>query len=449
MTQPDPSLAAAPPPRAPVHSRLRALGVQASIVRIVGVFELGSDRAARARTDQALKRAGFAPVEVDEDSRRVFRNLFYPEFADLMFLGGRGGSATVLGRDVGLRLALPAGGDRAAQPFTLQLAEVFLFPEPALGVFAVEIAADGPSDLGALSDLTGRLRSFNARLTREGAAEPVELARLLESDVLGGIALSGPDVRVDDYSGSKFRVFSVVDVVEGLDAAARRQVLYDLACGVPLGAAAGENDFAPSDAYYESLMSNAVSAFRNYEALAVLDACTVVGTGLLARPFARETWGTTYFRLYVFNLFVKYALHHYAARSESPVALRARFNVFLRDYDVGRVTFNFLPEMLYDAIRRALGVDGELARLRDRITALSAAIAEEHQKRANQLLAVVSGLSSLSGAGAVLGGVHVAQERLGWSAAAFWGLGGALLVTIGAAVLGYLFPERREKWLGR
>ena len=131
------------------------------------------------------------------------------------------------------------------------------------------------------------------------------------------------------------------------------------------------------------------------------------------------------------------------------MALRQRFELFLSRYEVGRVSFNFLPELLHAAMRQALGLDDELARLRERIRGLSARIQEDQAERANALLGLVSALGTLSGAGAAFTVLKEGQEALGWRPGTFWTLFGLLVLVAVLAVATYMFPHHRRKLLKR
>ncbi len=446
----------------------KSLAVQASIIRIVGVFEISSTSSGRTpSTAQRLANAGFLPEVIDQEKFDIMQNIFYPEFVNIMYAcpetepspvfkgAAREGEARVLSRQVGLEAALglkrpPPEPDRA--PFTIDHAEVFLFPEPSLGVFAVDISAGDHATLGAVSDLTFGLRAFDAPI-HVNDQPAVKLATFIQHRVLGGIPVGGETSAVDAYSGSKFKMFSVVDLAEPQTPDERRHLLFDLGCGVPLGSAEGFGFFAPATQYYDTLMGDLVSAFQNYDALPLLDSFTAVGHKLLPKQYAnaRDSWATSYFRLYVFNLFVKFSLHRYAAdlSTESAVPLRAKFERFLRWYEVGRVSFNFLPEMLYDGMRKGLAVDDELARFRERIQRLSTNIQEAQAERANKLLGLVSALGTLSSAGAVIAFLREADTLLGWPPALFYSLLTALIVALGVSIAAYMFPDQRKKVISR
>ncbi len=434
------------------------------------------------RTRGSLDQAGFERAYCDDTTRSAIRDIFYPEFSRLMFLGDDDGAVRVLSRDLAWPAVMlrhswgpydangaPSLREEKIQ-FTLARSEVMLFDEPPIGIFSIELEPSPDATLVDLANLTFLARAFGANAAPKGAPDgewsgtrialkgeaPIDFAALISDRILGGIALRGDHVRVDEYSGSKFRIYSVVSVDAPVEAAERAGLLFELGTGSPLGAAAGGHPASPSRTYYASVIQKRVSAFENWDALALLDSFTAVGTKMLGdreRPNkgAFATWGLTYFRLYAFNLFLKYALHYYASRilDESAVGLRTRFETFLSRYDVGRVSFNFLPELLFDAIRESLALDDELARFRKRIATLSDRIREDQAARTNKLLGLVSGVGTLASSRSSLATVRAIEAHLGWPGAVFYSLASLLAALLAAGLGAYLFPSQRTRLLRR
>jgi hypothetical protein len=446
---------------APVDEAGSSGHLAAAILRVVGVIELGPNRQVERRL---FRDAGFREQRVGGDKLRMFRGMFYPEFVGVMFPGEEARNldypAEVLARRLDLAVEVEGrlGGNTVRFPCRLTAAEAMLFTEPPLGIFAVEVEVMPGASLEWLAAAIPLLRAFSSRVLEPGeAAAPQQLINFLHVRVLGR-----PPPRVEkpgrgeieEYCGGKYKVFCVADLARELPPAARRELLYDLGCAAPLGSAAARlavepGPLAPSEEYYQQLMRGAVSAFRNYDALPLVDSFTVAGRGLLATEIQRATWRETYFRIYVFNLFLKFSLHFYAAKLReearvSPVELRDRFETFLRFYDVARISFNFLPEMLHHSIRSALDLETELERLRARITRLSNRIGETQTVRTNRLLGLISWIGSLAGVGVIWAKMEDLRAELGWPRIVFFSL--ALMLTAGAslAAFAYVFPEQRR-----
>mgnify|MGYP000359353729 CR=1 FL=1 len=76
----------------------------------------------------------------------------------------------------------------------------------------------------------------------------------IEHHILDGIAIStkgNKKINVDEYSGSKFKLFSVFDVAEStynISTETRENLLYDLGSVAPIGTAGGNSFYTPNDA---------------------------------------------------------------------------------------------------------------------------------------------------------------------------------------------------------
>jgi hypothetical protein len=137
-----------------------------------------------------------------------------------------------------------------------------------------------------------------------------------------------------------------------------------------------------------------VSAFANYEGLALLDSFTVIGhdnyvefSDTNPNYYLHHTWNRIYFGIYVYNLFVRYSLFKFNAQFLSnPVKYRDKFQDYLNHYNFKHIAFNFLPNLIFDKIRVALGIEDEIETFEKRLGNLAASIQEQQEKRQAFLL---------------------------------------------------------------
>jgi hypothetical protein len=264
-------------------------------------------------------------------------------------------------------------------------------------------------------------------------------------------------VKVDDYSGSKFKLFTILDMEQSLDQATRLELLYDMGCVAPVGSAGGNSPFTPSDSYFDELMENKISVFNNYDILPLFDSFTVIGDQLLdANPqhFRNITWSQSYFRIYIHNLFIKFNLFRYNSEMvNDSVAVRDEFETFLNNYNLSHISYNFLPNLMYQKHRASLDIDTELEKFQDRINRISQAILEEKQSRSNLLLGIVGLVTSLSSVEPVLAGINDFQKYTGLNHAIYYTLLGIIVVSAGIPLLMFLFPDKtkqiKRKWRER
>jgi hypothetical protein len=449
-----------PPPDPSPPAVSGASEVRRCLLRVVGILQLEPEAAGR------LQRAGFEEVGFSPEEQNAIRDQYYPEMVDILFDAsvskGSEDRPESSARHFARRLdwTLDVGGRNGVKLGSCQLeqAEITWFTEPSLATLGLSFELGRPVTLQVVSDLSFQLRSSAARVSRPGEAQ-TSLAELIRAEILGGLSLWGDAVSKEgEPPRSKFKQFIVVDLAQPLDSPQRHQLLYDLGCGVPLGSGSGSGFFAPSPRYYRSLTKRSIGPFRNYDMLPLLDSFTVVGSGLLGEKNQVRTWSSTYYRLYVFNLFVKCSLQHYAARmaQDAPQDVRRSFEGFLDRYEVGRVSFNFLPELIFEGMREGLGLDRELARFRERIFTLTQRIREQQSTRTNRLLGLVSWFGYVAGAGAIWARLEAMRAQFGWPRVLFMVLLATVLLALAMAIAAYVFPDRRKfvlqrtrRWLAR
>jgi hypothetical protein len=200
-------------------------------------------------------------------------------------------------------------------------------------------------------------------------------------------------------------------------------------------------------------MKNKVSAFANYEGLALLDSFTVIGHENYVEfadnnpnYYSHHTWNRIYFGIYVYNLFVRYSLFKFNAQFLSnPVKYRDKFQDYLNHYNFKHIAFNFLPNLIFDKIRVALGIEDEIETFEKRLGNLAASIQEQQEKRQAFLLTIISVISAFDAAESILESVGKAQEALGWPAVLFYLVLLILIIAVAVFLVKYLFPLLAEK----
>jgi hypothetical protein len=128
----------------------------------------------------------------------------------------------------------------------------------------------------------------------------------ISKNLISGIELRSHEkkiVKADEYSGSKFKVFSVIDCEEREN---RESLLYDMATASILTSGKGIGDYAPSPVYINEILENKISIFNNWDALCLFDSFTCIGNNVITQECQKSTWAYTYFRIYLFRLFFKY-----------------------------------------------------------------------------------------------------------------------------------------------
>ena len=380
------------------------------------------------------------------NQKKFYKDYFYPEFRNIMFLQNEDFSSTILCKSFQHKIQFgrkSRDGEIVWLDAELVKTELYLFPNGS-GLFSIHLNPGQNVSLSSISDLVDVCRNFKGLVNYENNIS--EWVNVIENSILCGHLLRGDKVSVDDYSGTKFKSYLVIDLQDFVPANTRQELLYDLGCGVPIGSAGGNSMFTPSDSYYASIMSGKISVFNTWDALPLFDSFTVIGNSLLddnAEVGKLASWSKTYFRIYLFNLFFKFSLFRYNSLvHQGTVKVRDEFEKFANAYDISHISFNFLPNILFQQNAKALDTTEELKRFRERINRLSVAIQEEEQKRSNILLTAVGLITSLNSIEPFLEYKNRTQEFLNWPPAVFYPVLTIVLLIVGLPVLAFLFPEK-------
>ncbi len=424
----------------------QSLKVNNSIIRISGIFE--SDL--NSFTDRKFKEAGYIDETIKD--QQFHKNYWYPEFRDIFFRKeNKETAARILVKSCNEKVTfLRRNHEKEVvkkTQTTINSKEVYLFPN-GLHFFSISFDTTGLS-LVDISDLTFSIRNFTAEL--EGYKES-EWVKWVENEVIAGIKIYSTwdqkTIPVDEYSGSKFKLYSVVDLEpnDSINQQVIDELLYDIGCVAKIGSAGGKEYFSPSESYYNLLLKDKISAFNNYAMLPLFDTFTTVGFGILSNDFSHITYNETYFRIYLFNLFIKYNLYRYNSdmRLDS-VKTRNQFEKFLNNYNISTISYNFLPNLIFEKHRKSMLVEEELAKFEERINRISQSIQEDQQNRMNTLIGIVGLFTSIGSVDPAIALLENARETIALQMAPFYTLVILLLIIIAIPVLSYLFPEKKKQ----
>ena len=445
-----------------------ALKIDEHIIKIVGVFSYDikkdivrfrasgfeSMKIVELPSDQVLANFKMTKSDVVDGTRKSYKNTYYKEFRGLM-LTGEGDDNQPVG--VEKKAIKPFSRKKKFQellkkrdnqgnfielPFVTNEQELFLFPD-GIGIFSISVELV-ENTIGRASDLTNQLRSFNTKIfTSKGE---LEFHKWITEHVLSGISFVGDKIEADEYSGSKFKVYSIFDISEKPESYNRDDLLYELGTSSRIGTIQNNDFNSPSSEYYDLMMNdNKLSAFKNYEGLALLDSFTVIGTNNLksldSNYISYNTWNRTYFSIYIFNLYVRYNLFRFNAQFiVDPVKYKNKFENFLNHYNFKHISFNFLPNMIFAKMRVSLGVEDEIEQFEKRLKNLAQSIQEQQEKKQAFLLTLISVISAFDAVGPILDGINNVQHISGFSPIGFYGLLTIVLLIALNFLIQYLFP---------
>jgi len=421
-----------------------------SIVKIIGLFECQGGNKNEKQVVLQLIKSGFLKISIPENLKKFYKDNYYPGFRDILFIPyeqqdvQEGGARTLTHfRRADLHLSTPDFLVRnKSYVFRIRSCDVFVFSKQ-MALFSLEMDLSHLESLEDLSDNLNILRSFDTEIS-----QGKKWADWISEFVLGGIEFRGDQVSSDNYSGSKFKLFNVVEIeATSQDVPDIDYLLYDLGCCVPIGSAKGLTAFAPTDSYFQQIMHHKIDVFRNWRALALFDSFTCIGTSIIENEGKRMTWGDTYHNLYIYRLFLKFALFQYNSITDEPVQLKTRFEHFLNIYNLEHISYNFLPNIIYNQIGKGLNLPEELKFFRDRISNLSQEIEQNERKRINKLLSIVSVITFLTGLSPILIYINIIKDFLNihpsWI---FYTLLSLFILGIALVIIEYVFPGMIKKW---
>ncbi len=431
------------------------LKANAAIIRVVGIFEEKYSK----KLEQRFQKLGFKNEILSDNTKGFLKNNYYPEFRDLMFISQEPSSAQILQLTTVPHITFlkKAGENNFIEVATeVQQVELFLFPN-GLHFFSIEL---NPNELALsqLSDLMFCSRSFDSEMKNQGTK--ITWVEWIEKNYLDNIQISSKTdkrIHVDEFSGSKFKLFSVIDIPENenkIDVSTRENLLYDLGSVTQIGTAGGNNYLTPSDEYFDTLMNEKIAVFNNYTILPLFDTFTALGEGYITAKDPKHmlgmrlTWTQTYFRIYLFNIFMKYNLFRYNLEmGDDSVKVRDEFESFLNTYNIGHLSYNFLPNLIFQQHRKSLQIDEELEKFQERINRISQAIQEDQQKRSNLLLGIVGAMTSISGLQPVLEYLEIGRKTVGMGYFSYYPVLLLIVLVLVLPLLAYLFPEKKKQFL--
>jgi hypothetical protein len=422
--------------------------IEAAIIKVVGIFDYNKKFLARLSAELGFESLNRGSDKERESTEQFYRDKYYKEFNELMLTQNGENAVQSFSKKCNHRIQFVKRGNEIVG--NVSEIELHLF-ENQIGVFSISVDAQ-ELEFNYVSDLLYFLKMFSAHVKNEN----VELHEWISKYALDGISLrSNPSnfVDSDEYSGSKFKIysaFSVDETVAGKDYN-RDHLLYEIGTGSMLGSVASVGYFTPSPEYFKEIMKHRVSAFNSSAALALLDSYTVIGQNLFyangaVNPFNFGSYNRIYFSIYLFNLHLKYNVFRFNAKfKDDPVQYKARFEDFMNEYNFSHISFDFLPNLIYSKMRAALGVELEVKNFEKRLKSLAANIQEEQEKRQAALLGIISIISSISAIDPILETAEEVRDYMGMENELFYVLASVVSIAAAIPILTYLFPHHSKK----
>lgn len=338
--------------------------------------------------------AGWVSKAVDDSAYRNSCRFYYESFVDSILPrkqlpASKGQQIAHLVSEVGKKCSVTlASGD-----FSFDFERIHLYFLP-LGIvlFALEIDASG-ADLNGWTEAFGRLREVNGY---DRLQAPEYLATLQPL-----LALCTTPEHKGNYTdltdtGNKLKLFQLFEVKDSSDS-----LLYELGALAPIGCVDNSEDRnSPDPAYLQSLLTeHKIAVFRNWRALALFDTMTMLSTKLTAVD--SWTWRESYFRMiYIHVLYQKTLLFYFNRRFRSEGVNIEELMYDIRElehyYNFSNISYNFLPQTLYEAIDRGMGMERERKALHQHIEQVEQMRNQVSERKLNRVIVLLTFLTLAS-----------------------------------------------------
>ena len=182
--------------------------------------------------------------------------------------------------------------------------------------------------------------------------------------------------------GNKMKIFQTIQVQSNFY---NDETLYEIATNSPIGCVKGEKWMTPSKEYYHTIMKeNSVSAFKSWKGLALMDSFTILG-----KPdgFRQDICNEVYFPLIYLRSFVEkhfcFSRNNNYRENKVKGNLSAEIAQMEKYYFYKNISYNFLPNLLYETMVKGMAIKEEREEL-------SKQIKEKNEKNSNLLRGAVS-----------------------------------------------------------
>lgn len=366
------------------------------------------------------------PITYNETEYTELTNLFYPRFVNCMHPDKehlqKNFYRDVKGYSLTFNKTVKIPFHNSFIKIRINQMDLHFFPNGIM-IYVLKIQQDGLT-YDAITYINATLRTVARYVINRQGEDVITMGRDFLSILQPLLVIcntnfangSGHKIPLHDYSpqtvkkygtlienGNKLKTFIIIqeDPHQAFPSGyTRENLLFDVATSCPIGASTNpKNPFHPAPQYYDQLLQhNKLTYFQNWEGLALFDSFVVILNN--PRNYQIESWHNEYFRfIYLHSLFVKNYLSQINKefRKTNPSKhLTDRFLAFDKIYNYHKISFNFLPQAIYQKIRWGLEIDDELEQLHICLERDAAKQDKQREQRMNMILAFVALLAIFS-----------------------------------------------------
>lgn len=270
-------------------------------------------------------------------------------------------------------------------------------------VYAIEIEKCA-TDLNDITELLFALRSITNHNTKQEFSEFTNTAIMPLVDLYSFLNGAGKcnDCNKIIENGNKFKIFQIINSESPLEMTNDEKdiMLFELGTLSKVGAYDANDDNSVSECYLKKVIeNNTISLYNNWCALSLLDTFTILSSN--AQLWLIKNWVDTYFRLiYVHSLFMKFYLFKLNVMYRKDISQTSKFEDELRAFEskycFHKISYNFLPLKVYDAIDKGLEIHEEQEQIYHLIDVEEQRREKKNDKKVNRLLLFLTLLTMFS-----------------------------------------------------
>lgn len=193
------------------------------------------------------------------------------------------------------------------------------------------------------------------------------------------------------FAGNKMYNYLLVRLNEEQDKDYGDDMLYDLATESNLGTSSDPSNSRSHTSQYKDMLINtqSISCFNSWKGLVLNDTVCVLMKS--SEPNVRyKNWMIEYFEFIYLNVFyIKAYLVQVNKKYQNKNAtssLEQEYLEFDRTFNFRNISYNFLPQLIYDRMRVGMEINDELNQLKEKISTYSEKCERENEKTINRIL---------------------------------------------------------------
>lgn len=374
-------------------------------------FLCGHFKREKAINTDLLKEAGWQRVNYTLEDKRRGKRYYYPEFIDFCHAQAvdAGCVRYNLPVETTIMMTVDVRGKSLTYSFLIKSLSLFFMPY-GMVLYSVNVEQDAGcfDDCSALMYTLRYIDNFGTDAYREFCRVAVQpIVQVYDS--LKEHPLQDMTMLVEN--GNKLRVFQIIDapeaVLNSLTDEEKKRLQYDLSTFSNVSIEGNKAIDSPSEKWQTSNEKCRVAVFESWTALSMLDSFNILCSNCES---LMGNWINNYFGcIYIQTLFQKVCLFDFnnrfklALQRQGKRATSKPLNKLVREYEefernccFSRISYNFLPQLISDAVNSSLEVNDEKDQLY-RIMAKERSRSEaSNQKKMNSLLIGISFLTLFS-----------------------------------------------------